>query len=193
MDIDDEMKPIIFLFFVLATSLAQAAESLAGFVDVDFDGTAHVYFPEPSIPTASIFIQWPDVQGKPRCCIKIDRNALKKVDEKPTSGTIMNLRGSDKANATTSFRITSGLPALAPDSDGLLGMAVAAERVTADSPYRLRAQTHGKKMTVRTCFDAEGQNLIAQEGVEYQIMYRGFDYDIDEKPKCSPRRMGRTK
>ncbi|MCL2872043.1 MAG: hypothetical protein FWF41_03515 [Betaproteobacteria bacterium] len=65
-----------------------------------------------------------------------------------------------------------------------VGLAQAAESVTASSPYFLQARTRRKKMTISTCFSSEEQNLIAKEGKEQQTLYMYFNEEIDEKPKC---------
>ena len=179
------MKPVVLLCGSLAAGLAHAAGSLAGLADVDADGTARIYFSRPAPPALPIFMQWPDARGRLRCCIKIDPQALKKIDQQPGADElqVMDPKG---MTDIAGYRVTSRLPALPEHADGFVSMAVAAGRVTpGGSPYRLRAESNGKKMTVRTCFGSEGQNLIASEGGEYQLLYISFGYDIDEKPKCS--------
>ena len=182
------MKYLPLLVFSLITGVAHAAASLAGFVNINPDGTARVYFLQPPPAALPIWIQSPDTSGRLHCCVRIDRNALKKIEEKPAPEDVQVMDAGAGNASIASYQITSRLPALASAPDtAYTGLAVAAERATSDAPYRMRAQTGGKTMTIEACFGAEGENLIGREGKEYQRMYMGFGYDIDEKPKCTAR------
>jgi hypothetical protein len=65
-------------------------------------------------------------------------------------------------------------------------MVIAADEIMArSSPYRLLARTNGKQLSARICFGTEGQNLIARENGQYQLLHIGFGYSINQKPKCN--------
>ena len=182
------MKPIIFLLIMLFAGLVHAAESQAGFSVIDDDGTGHVYFLKSEPLTQTIFIQWRDKHMRPKCCIPINRADLKKTDAKTATDAqhidISNAGDDASDPGFVAYKVTPKLP---HDSGGSIGMAIAANKITKISPYRLLANTNSKQLTAWVCFGEEGMTLISKEGREFQSWYMYFGYDIDKsvQPKCN--------
>jgi hypothetical protein len=177
------MKRFILLLFVFLAGVVQASENQAGFVAISSDGAGYVYFPKSLPSTKSIFIQWPDARGKIRCCRKL--NGIEKTDAKSAAEAqsimISNLRN-DSDPGFVAYKIRSKLPHAEVT---FTGIALAANKVIARSPYRILARTNGKELSANICFGTEGKNLIAKESSAYQLLYMHFDYEIDEQPKCN--------
>ena len=180
---------ILLLFWLtLFAGLAHAAGSQAGFIVTKSDGTGYVYFLEPQPLTQPIFIQRPDAQGNPKCCLKLNPGDLKETDARTAADSqridvVSTIGGADPG--FVAYKIVPRLPINGP----FAGMAVMADKVTARSSYQLLSKTNGKPLSVRICFGTEGENLIVKEGRkrEYSPLYLYFGYDIDAQPKCTAR------
>jgi hypothetical protein len=79
------------------------------------------------------------------------------------------------------YKITSELPR--PEIN-FIGIAVAADKVTAPPPYRLVAHTNGKQLPVHACFGMEGENLFVGKNQKYSTLYISFGPIEKKRPQC---------
>ena len=182
------MKRLVLFMLVFLAGLSHASENQAGFVLIASDGIGHIYFPSFLALPKSVFIQWPDAHNRIQCCLKIDPNNLEKISPKTDASsqsiTIFNLRNDGELSFSV-YKIASKMPHV--NISAFTGMAIAADKVIARSPYHIMAYTNGKKLSAKICFGTEGKNLIANEEGEYQLLYMNFGCSINEKPKCNNR------
>jgi hypothetical protein len=190
------MKIIISFLCVLLAGFAHAVENQAGFVLIKSDGAGYIYFPESQSLPPLIFIQRPDTNGRPKCCLNLNRNELEKIkvqDYEEIPGTagagFKFIKTAEEPypispNGFVIYKITSKLPNIEND---FVGAAIAAEKIVKSSPYRLLASTNGKRSVTWLCFGEEGQNLISREDNVYQSLYISLGPIQNVQPQCTAR------
>ena len=170
-------------WLTLFAGLTHAADSQAGFVTINSDGMGYIYFPRSKPLASSIFVQWLNKHQQTRCCLKINRNDLEKtnveVGSDATPNMIINWRDSSDSSFTA-YKIKTKLPY----KGFFVGIAIAADKVTASSSYRLIARTNGKRLVAFACFGTEGENLNVEHSRENPSLYISFGPIEKVQPQC---------
>lgn len=176
------MKKWLVALSALFLAGARASELRAGFVQVLPSGEVRVYFPAGSHLEGRIFLQRPGPSGAAECCRVVDARSLAPVEAGESS--VLDL-GDPEQGPSAAYSLTQSTPASPPT--GFVGIAVAAERVVAARPTRVRAASGAGTLDARVCFGAEGLHLIAKSNGAYRVLYMGLGYPIDQAPRCDER------
>jgi len=172
------MKTCVMLLAMLYYCAASAAVPSYGFVDVDAeDGAAHLYLSQRLSESDTLWLQWPDAQGRPQCCQSLQRGQLQE------SKNALGDEVSSKSGEVVHYLIQN-LPGPLPDMS-FTGIALSGDRVSALTPYHLQSSQHGITVSARLCFGVEGVNLMTEVDGRHDHLYLSFGYEIEQSPACT--------